>query len=1848
MTKHYPLLPLLVLVAFIFSSCTKSIKIVSFPEGELSRKATINFVFSEPIAPKDSIGKWLRGDYLQFEPEIEGFCRFNSQKELSFIPKQAYPEGKQIVVKPGPALHFGKKIKIKAPEISFSTIPFKPIELQSKWKSPNTDSYSFYPIELSVSFNEKVDPWAIRDHLKIKINGEEYNSPSFQTYSSTKTIDLLLDYDKQAMAPIYFEVQVLKGLEIDEGKTILVNDFVLLDTLEPMDKLVLSTPKMEMRNGQNYLIITANQALNAETVRPYLALVPDMPFEVSQEDASLRISADFRPNGMYTVLYKEGMHGKAGGVLKNDDKHNITFPGRQPFLKFADEKGHYLMRNGFENLNVKACNINAVAVDVYEIYENNLLHFLRANPSDFSRWSHYDTEEEYYYENRWGYLSLDEFGGLMMTDTLKLLTDKAHENEIQDLRVKIKENLRSKFQGIYAVSINSIGGEYMDDYKIVSLSDVGIIARWTRDDLLVFVNRLSTTAPAAGTRVNLISTTNQAMRSGIADGNGFIKFENVGRDEANKFHPRLITTQLGSDFNFLDLNRSQIDHYRYELDGKERRDYEIYAYPDRNLYRPGDTLHLGAIVRNWYWETAKGLPIDAIIRNPNGKAIHEARIPTDEQGGLELNFPIPYDAPTGRYYAEVKYDYASMHEFGFQVEDFVPDKIEVRLNVDKPSGQPGDTFMFPIAAQYYFGAPCADHRYEGKFRLNVHDFRSAKYPDFNFSSSTSYMAESWEKFDGKLDSTGRDTISFEIPEQIEQAGIATGFCHLSVFDNTGHPVHARKAFAVATRPNFIGFRSHGNYFNIHDNFQIDYITTSFADQAVKGIPMELEVLRYEWNNSLRMDNYGNKFVSEKEAIVVRRDTIQSKGQIEKFQMRMEIAGNYRFRIRFLDGSLEKIHHFSAYGQAFATSTSFGVRQEGTVDIQFDKSSYEVGETARILFTAPFSGKMLVTMEREGVYAHRYLNVENGAAELRIPIQSEFLPNVIVTATLFRPQRNGRQLPLTVAHGFASIKIDQSNRHLPIKIIAPERSKPGQMQRITIQTNAKANTNVTVAVVDEGILAIKHFATPDAYPVMYAARELEVVSADMYGYLLPEVPSGEAATGGSDGSNWTSYPHLNPVRSRRYRPFAWWSGIEKTNARGQVVLDVPMQAEFNGLARIMVMAYDGNKFGSAAQHMVVREDLVVMPAIPRFLTLGDTMSIPISIMNLTEKAGEVELKITAEGAVKTLTKAPLKLSLDGKGNGNLSFKLEANKIGEGKITLQTDGLKQVSQTVYVPVRPASNPQKYASTGAIAGGKKVAILIPNDFNSEFNETQIQVSRFQALEFGDDLEYLLAYPHGCLEQTVSKAFPQIYFGELAAIVAPKQFKNSNSMHHVREAIQKIETMQNYDGDFSYWPGDRYANGNRWASIYATHFLVEAQKAGFAIQKDVLEQAISKCKEYAQDNRKERYYYYENNVSRNAERTPQEVIYALYVLALSGNADISLMNYHKSSLDLLTEDSKYLLAASYAIKKDQKSFEEILPKTWKAVKPVRLSAGSFDSPIRSAAIILNALVEADPSHPRILDLINYINQHRKEIYSTQDRAWTFMGIGKAIQRNRFTDLKISVNLDNSPILEAKGESKNYVANDLGGKTIEFKAEGEGVYYYRWTHQGYQKDAGVKVLPVEKHLRVKRTWYNTEGQAIANRKFYQGQLVVCQIEIASDTIAPNISVIDMIPAGFEVENTRLNSNDYSWIKQQHQSENLDVRDDRVNTFMSFQKPDSKKFQYLVRATNTGMFLQPAIFAESMYDPNIQSQKSGDTVWVHAASPLDMHGNKAKAFATEEACPESLSSGKTVWQKFMNSLQLPQ
>ncbi|HIF14004.1 MAG TPA: hypothetical protein EYQ86_01145 [Bacteroidetes bacterium] len=680
---------------------------------------------------------------------------------------------------------------------------------------------------------------------------------------------------------------------------------------------------------------------------------------------------------------------------------------------------------------------------------------------------------------------------------------------------------------------------------------------------------------------------------------------------------------------------------------------------------------------------------------------------------------------------------------------------------------------------------------------------------------------------------------------------------------------------------------------------------------------------------------------------------------------------------------------------------------------------------------------------------------------------------------------------------------------------------------------------------------------------------------------------------------------NPLTNKRVRLVSFWSDHIKTDNRGEAnyEIDIP---EYSGSLRIMGVAYKDKAFGSAEKNMIVADPIVISTALPRFSSPMDTFLVPVNLANTLNKTTTAKVSISSVGALEIVGSVNEEIELNPKSDNYAYFLIAAKpEIGYSTVTVSVKAHNETfTSTTNMTVRPPSSLVKQSGSKTIKAGKSSKINLSSDFIAL--ESKIIISTSPMVQFAKDLDYLVGYPHGCLEQTTSKSFPQLYFSDLTKSLKMKRKVNKsyNTEYFVQEGIKKIESMQVYNGGFSYWRGGSY---HWWGSSYATHFLLEAKKAGYEVNDHVLNKVLDNLSQRVKQRINTYEYDYRATDGMWYKKLiyPREALYSLYVLAISGRYEISTMNFFKENRDKLSLDSKYLLACTYALAGKNEDYKNLLPSKFFGEESKKDSYRSFSSPVRDKALALNALIEINPEQEQVASLAQELSKDLKtrRYLSTQERAFAFLALGKLSKMTKNNNVKARILADGEEV--AVFDGKDLVINKgIENKMVNIKTEGTGyLYVYHYT-EGISVSGNIK--EVDNLMQVRRQYYNRDGKIINQKNIQQNDLIVVQVSArtTNGSSIKNVAITDLLPAGLEIENPRLSTNlNLSWKPRNSRHDAMDVRDDRITYFTTLNS-NWKRYHYVVRAVSKGKYKLGPVSGDAMYDGEYHSYNGAGEVVI--------------------------------------------
>lgn len=1799
------LLPFAILLLGIiaFFACNKStnpgLSNKNFEE-EIALQQNLVFTFTEDLVSDSLLNKWDTTSLLNISPYVPGNYMWSAKNELTFSPNKGFQPAQdyEVVFSDNLSKMVNKKLDLPA-SIKMHTpyLNAQGIDFYYSRSSANPNNYS---VRGNLAFNYPVKSTEVQAKLNALYNDKPIEVAVISNETSTSQTLEFIGIDLKEAEGKTIEINIAEGLSTTVSKNKAPKGSQLKGIIPEKGNLQVVSVNASPEVDGGSVTVSLTQAIPEQNLEALVTTTPKVKSTFELLDNGFVMRGDFKIGTKYELVISGDLKGIFDNTLGESYTHNFEMGKVQPYIAFANSKSMYLGSEGFRNIALKVAGMEKIRVEVTKIYENNIQHYFRNG-----RWNDYywDEEEEEYSESTYNYNSydLEAYGDPVMDKVLELKS-LPKKDGLFLLNLGLED--RTDFKGIYLVNVSSEDSRWLKATQAISYSNLGMIVKKSADEMYVFVNGINDAKARAGVEVNIWSTNNQNAFKGTTGSDGVFILKDAQKKLGN-FRTAMITVKNGNDFNFLHLNDSKIQTSRFEVGGKidNIAGTQGFIYGDRNLYRPGETAHIVTVLRDGNWKPISGIPYQLKVFMPNGRVLQSFKITPDKQGVSEVKLNIPAAGVTGQYNVQlISPTDILIESYAISVEEFMPDRISVNTNLAKTLYKNGEMATLTGNVMNLYGTAAANRNYKVLVSFKRKQINAKEFPGYTFNlyqKEATYFEDIEQ--DGKTDEMGNIANNFTIPEKYQDMALLKGSAFITVFDETGRPVNRLNEFDVATQPYFLGIESGYAYLSTSTPHITNIAAVDAQGKSKQNVKARVQLIRKLWQTTLERNQYGDfRYVSSKREIIVSDKVLIINGKAP-FKFLPSISGEYEVRASLPDAEGYVSTTFYAYGYGSSGMSGFEVNQEGTITIETDKTAYNNGEQAKLLLKMPFKGKVLLTVERNELISYHYLEANDKAVSFNLDLKNEHLPNVFISATVFRPHKQDG-VPLTVAHGYKNIVVQPTNSKFDVKIVAAEKSRSGIKQKICVETNAPAGTPITIAAVDEGILQLNNYKTPNPFNYFYQSRALMVDAYNMYGQLFPEI--GRSSTGG-DGYDLAR--RVNPFSNKRVESVAFWSGVILADGSGKACFEISVPMAFSGKIRLMTAAVNNEKFGSAESAMIVADPVVISSGIPRFLAPTDEISMPVTLSNTTEKAMKMSVSVQSKTGIEVVGRSTETINVEAKREGVAYFKLLAGKVaGNSSITVNvTANGEKFVQNTNITVRPASSLQKFSGSGEVLAGKQVDLNLPTGFLPGTFKSKIIYSNSPLSQFAGALEYLNGYPHGCLEQTISKAFPQIYLADLAKAVN-QTVGDYNPAFNVNEAIRKVEGMQMYNGAFSMWPG----RSSYWdyGSVYAAHFLVEAKKAGYVVNEDLLAGTLAYLQSMVQGRASE---YAEAVLDEVAESTgtttnrsnikavpSSSSLYATYVLALAGRADMPAMNYYKSVAKDLTKESGVLLAAAFKITGNKNAFEQLI--NFKGFRSInRRSYGeSINSPVRENAIILNVLLDFEPANPAIQGIVADLSKafSVNNYYTTQENCFVLLAMGKYAKKNVSTSVSGSLLVDGTKTADFKaGQNSLTYSKATMGKKLTFTAQGTGKMYYTWMADGIDVVNPPKME--DKGMYVRRTYLNSKGNEVDQRKIKQNDLIVVKITIATTASnkIENVVVTDLLPAGLEVENPRISAvAELGWLKNPLTPDHVDMRDDRVNMYLTATSKQ-QDFYYLTRAVSPGDFSLGPISAEAMYDPTVYS-----------------------------------------------------
>ena len=1740
------------------------------PSGRVSDNVAFKIVFTNPMVQRAKVGKTVGTQDFPFviSPSVQAEGKWLDSKTFSASLLAPLEAGTAYKASLQDGLKDLKGKGVGPGTFFFQTDSLMLDTLQAVMGWDNTAS-------LRLNFNAPVSPSRLSGFLSVL--NEENKPLQYRILGGAPSSSLNVSLSIGAVSkPTKLRVKLASGLTGQTGNLGLEEDVIRTVVLRPT---LLVSSLFARESG---IVIDTNFSIDPAQAKDFIQLEPPVPFRIdSIYEGRIQLCGEMKPRDRFVVTLKKGLPSKSDGlVLAEAYQQAVIMPDLAPLISFP-VPGTFLSPSGGGRLPLELRNVNKIKVELWRLYENNLPFVLRPR-------------ESYYYD---GYSNGD---ASFQKDLARRIYSKDYTLSLplnETIRRSLSlEELAGGLRGLFLLSVSNQDKSYWDETsQIVNLSDMGLVVRLWEDGALAWVNTLSTTQPLEGATVRIYSQTNQVLAEGLTDAEGVCLIQRDKPWDPEEGTPALAVVTLEDDISFVKLNRDLLSREIFDTAGRPwlREGYDAMLFSARDIYRTGETVPFKTIVRNADISTPQPFPVLISIQDPLGRLFRRETLHLSDEGAGLFSLPLPPNAMTGLWRASIlvpgKED-SPLAVMPFHVEDFAPPRIEVDLEADAKYLQHKTDLNLALTARYLFGVDGAGLTWKGDWTARAADFIPTKdrWKGYVFGDPTRrFSTVSGELNGGVLDDKGKGSTGLLFDAEWEAASIIGVTLSSSVMEPGGRWISKSITLPYYPTPWLLGIADTNESLSVKRDLTFKVAAIDPEENPADPGELSATLYRVSWNyNLVQLDGY-TRWQSSEELTEVEHKTFTLKDGVGQVTFRPERWGTYMIRISDEDEMARASLRFYADDPEYADRG--GSQLMDRVEISLDKDEYKIGETAKVTLSAPFEGLLLFNVEGEELLFRKILTVSASDTVIEVPVTEKMMPNAWCSAWLIRPVIEEEVWGTHRAVGIAPLKADRSPYRLALDLEAPDKTEPAKPLPVTLTLKDSegnpAKGDVTLALVDDAVLNLTQYKTPDLLNHFWGFKQMGSKGYDLYDQLMPLESQATEALHPAGGALQEAMGAMAGMgkRSQRFKILSLFEGTLSADEAGLVraELDVP---EFSGRGRLFAVAASGPRFGAAEKQVQIARSIVTEPDLPRFAAPGDTFSAPISVFNSSEESRLVSIDIVAEGGLE-LDEHRFVLELEPGGSANAAVSVKASTLGNAVWNVTTSWLedgetKSFKQSIDLPVRSPWPVTAQSGSGLLKAGETSVELPKEDFLQGLQGT-LTLADTPAVDLNRAISFLLRYPYGCLEQVLSAAWPFLVLPEAIAKVDPLLVNDDSVRLKTESALARVQSMQLYDGSFARWPGDTAPYN--WGSVYATHFLIEARKADVPFPDDMLKGALNWIRAYLAS-------MPGNNYPTQEKDDFTTKAYAVYVLALNGEKPLGWLQYlEENKANMWPSGSIYLAGAASCIEGRADALRDLGTGASGKV-PSESRYETLDSDVRNTALLLSLWSEVEPNAPEALKLATQLVKWGQENrwYSTQENSAAAMALGRYLLKTGSEKANLEGKVkdsDGKTLLSFKsGQSASLPLSDQTPADLTLSLQGSGQGYYTWNLIGA---SASRPEPQKQGVEVAVLWSDKSGTELdLSKGFAQGDEV--QISLTLNPLLPvsNLALAFLLPAGLEIETPQiLEENEYPIGR-------FEARDDRLLLFVD-RLSEAKTHRFSLRAVTKGTFVIPPVTAVGMYDPEI-------------------------------------------------------
>ena len=1816
----------------------------SYTTGIISRASTIRIRLAVDAPTLHASNEVLDDDIFEFSPEVKGKAFWIDSRTLEFRPDEGLQPDKEYRA----SIKLSKLIEVpetlKEFRFDFATIKPGFALSTSGLRSASNNSATEMKLSGKIITADVEESAAVEKLLNIDYDDKtgikwEHNE---ETRTHTFTIDNITRYRREKNLLLKYEGSVIdvnaKGTERIEVPALGVFKVLEVKTIQDKEQYVSVLFSDPIRIGQELtgLLGISNQVMPAYTIN----------------GSEVKLYPTEHLDGNYTVYVNEGIENFDGKKLADSFSANVFFENTEPSVSIPG-KGVILPQAGKLMMPFEAANLSAVDVTIIKIYGNNIPQYLQQNTIDGENMLRQvakpikqatirldeDKSLNLHKKNRF-MMDIDKLirtePGAIYRITIgyrptysvysckdAALNDSASGDEGEDEDgnyggaggIDEDDEFWSRYDNYYPYGYNwnerdnPCSKSYYNRERWASrnvlASNIGLIAKQgNNNNLTIAVTDILSAEPMSGVELELMDYQQQIIGK-TSSGSDGLALVNLKRK------PYLLVAKKGEERGYLKLDDgSSLPLSRFNVGGEQvQKGLKGFIYGERGVWRPGDSLFITFILDDSQNKLPKGHPVEFELYNPQGQLYKRLTQIQSINGFYSFKTSTEQSSPTGNWTAKVKTGGAQF-EKRIRIETIMPNRLKINLSFgNRKQLTKTENIEGQLKAEWLFGG--AGKKLKAKVDAYVSPDKTTfkGFEQFSFDDPIRKSSSQLQNvFDGNLDENGMASINTNINIEDQAPGRLNANFMVKVFEPGGNFSIHQASMPYNVYNGYVGLRTpEGTGFSgmlVTDvNHPVDIVALDVNGKLQtdkRSVEIELYKMKWQWWWDEDEGSVSN-FTQDEYNKLIQTATVQLINGQGRWNLRVNQPewGRYLLRIRdtktgHTTGKVLYID-WPNWAQRMQNENP---SEAAMLSFTANKEKYKAGEEVTLTIPTGNAGRGFISIENGSrVIKTFWFEAKKGQTQFRFRAGKEMTPNIFVNVTLLQPHsQTANDLPIRM-YGIIPLEVEDPNTVLKPVITMPDEIKPETTSAVTVSEASGKPMTYTIAIVDEGLLDITNFPTPNPHASFYAREGLGVKTWDLFDFVIGAYGGDLQRILSIGGDRQSGKGGKNPS-ANRFKPVVKFLGPftsdgEKKTHRFKL-------PQYVGSVRVMVIAGQNSAYGFAEKAVKVKKPLMVLATLPRVLSPGEQVRLPITVFAMNNSVRNVSIEVQSN-AFNYLNGNRKQIAFSNQGDKLVYFDLATKNfsgIAKAKVIARS-GNESATFDIELDVRNPNPTITRVIEKTLEPGASLNLPFTAFGTSGTNKATFEVSSITPLNLQKRLSYLIQYPHGCVEQITSSAFPQLYLSQLLDLSPSRK---AQTERNIKAAIARLNGYQLPDGGMGYWPGANSAD--EWSTNYVGHFMLEAEARGFNLPPGYLGQWKKFQKTKAVSWTPNTLNFYGGDLLQ---------AYRLYLLALGKSPELGAMNRLKE-FKYLSPAAKWRLAAAYRLAGQPEIAIQLIKGLPLDVKPYNQSYGTFGSDLRDEAMILETLSLLNQKN-KADELLRTISARLSQDnwYSTQSTAYALIAIAKYCGANNTSKkLKFNYTLNQSA---ASVNQDSYVwqstANISTAKSnVSIRNTGGNRLFIRLILEG-KPAVGQESFPENNPdiLNMRVGYFSLTGQLIDPAKLTQGTDFVAQVNISNPGKRgryDNLALTQLFPSGWEIINTRLMGNEGAF--ESSPADYRDIRDDRVNTY--FGLPEGKEVTYfvLLNASYTGRYYLPPSYCEAMYNGEISASSPGK--WVEVISPM--------------------------------------